>query len=193
MRKQIMKSYPTGILAFLAALGAVTCAVPASAADDSTLGTWQKHEYTMHFMGFTTTYSCDGLEEKMRELLLWAGARRDVKSSSSGCDRGFGLPSKFATANVSFYTLAVAPAGSAGAVAAAWRKIQWQPHRPQQLGEGDCELVEQFRDQVLPMFTTRALENRTHCAPHEVNPGDLDLGFEVLVPAESSAVPAKSP
>jgi hypothetical protein len=188
-----MKTYRTRVLAALTAAGALILALPSGAADDATLGVWQKHEYTLHFMGFTTTYSCDGLEEKMRELLLWAGARSDAKSSASGCDRGFGMPSKFASADVTFYTLATAPAGTGDAIAATWRKVLWVPHRPQQLGEGDCELVEQFRDQVLPMFTTRAVNNRTHCQPHEVNPGDLDLGFEVLVPAAPIPVQAQSP
>ena len=55
------------------------------------------------------------------------------------------------------------------------------------------ERVEQFRDQVLPMFTTREVNNRTHCVPNELNPGDLDLGFEVLAPQASSAAQAKSP
>lgn len=188
-----MNSHRTQILATLAAIGASMFALPSNAADESAVGTWQKHEYTLHYMGFTTIYSCDGLEEKMRELLLWAGARADAKSSASGCDRGFGMPSKFASAYISFYALAAAPAGTGDGVAATWRKVQWGPHHPQQLADGDCELVEQFRDQVLPMFTTRALNNRTRCVPHELNPGDLDLGFEVLVPAASTAEPARSP
>jgi len=188
-----MNTYLSRTLAALTAMGALMVALPSAAADEGTVGIWQKHEYTLHYMGFTTTYSCDGLEEKMRELLLWAGARSDAKSSASGCDRGFGMPSKFASASVTFYTLATAPAGSGDGVAATWRKVQWEPHRPQQLADGDCELVEQFRDQVLPMFTTREMNNRTHCVPNQLNPGDLDLGFEVLVPAAAPAAQAKSP
>lgn len=188
-----MNTYRTGILATLTALGALALALPSAAADEGAVGTWQKHQYTLHYMGFTTTYSCDGLEEKMRELLLWAGARSDAKSSAFGCDRGFGMPSKFASAEITFYTLATAPAGSADGVAATWRKVQWAPHRPQQLADGDCELVEQFRDQVLPMFTTRDVNNHTHCVPNELNPGDLDLGFEVLVAQPSAAAQTKSP
>jgi len=188
-----MNSNRTPILSALAAACALMLALPSGAADEGTVGIWQKHEYTLHYMGFTTTYSCDGLEEKMRELLLWAGARSDAKSSASGCDRGFGVPSKFASATLVFYTLASAPAGTGDGVAATWHQVQWAPHHPLQLADGDCELVEQFRDQVLPMFTTRALKNRTRCVPNQMNPGDLDLGFEVLVPATPSAAQIKSP
>lgn len=188
-----MKSYRTRFLTMLAALAAMTAALPTVAADDASAGIWQLHKYTLNFMGFTTTYSCDGLEDKVRDLLVWAGARNDVKSSAFGCNRGFGAPSKFASTEVSFYTLVGAAAGDAGAVPATWRKVQWTAHRPLQMGEGDCELVEQFHDQLLPMFTTRNVNNHTRCEPHEISPGDLNLEFEVLVPLTPVPVPAKSP
>jgi hypothetical protein len=38
-------------------------------------GTWQTHQLEFQFVGFTTTYSCDGLEAKLRLLLLRLGAR----------------------------------------------------------------------------------------------------------------------
>lgn len=186
-----MKNYRLGVLAALVAVVAMSAALPSGAAEEVASGVWQQHKYTLNYMGFTSTYSCDGLEDKVRDLLLWAGARNDVKSSAFGCSRGYGSPSKFATAEVTFYTLTGASAGDAGAVPAVWRKVQWTAHRPLQLGDGDCELVEQFRDQLLPMFTTRNVNNRTRCEPHEINPGDLNLEFEVLVPA--TPAPAKSP
>ncbi len=43
-------------------------------------GVWQKHQYSFAFMGFTSTYSCDGLADKLKLLLIAAGARHDVKS-----------------------------------------------------------------------------------------------------------------
>src|ERR1700722_14287515 len=69
-------------------------------------GSWQKHEYSFQFMGFTSTYSCDGLADKVKVLLLAAGARHDVKSTPGACASGFGRPDKFARADLTFYTLA---------------------------------------------------------------------------------------
>ena len=43
-------------------------------------GVWQKHEYSFAYMGFTSTYSCDGLADKIKLLLITAGARQDAKS-----------------------------------------------------------------------------------------------------------------
>ena len=65
-------------------------------------------------MGFTTTYSCDGLADKLRMLLLAAGARADVKSQPGACAAPFGRPDKFARADLTFSTLAPADAGAAG-------------------------------------------------------------------------------
>ncbi len=41
---------------------------------------WQKHEYTFAYLGFTSTYSCDGLADKLKILLIASGARKDSKS-----------------------------------------------------------------------------------------------------------------
>src|SRR3979490_174249 len=69
-------------------------------------GVWQKHEYSFVFMGFTSTYSCDGLADKIKVLLIDAGARHDAKSFPGACANGFGRPDKFARASLTFYTLA---------------------------------------------------------------------------------------
>src|ERR1700727_3789592 len=69
-------------------------------------GAWQKHEYSFQYLGFTTTYSCDGLASKLRIILLAAGAREDAKAISDGCARGFGTPDRLARARLTFYTLA---------------------------------------------------------------------------------------
>jgi len=45
-------------------------------------------------------------------------------------------------------------------------------------------LLARFRDQLLPLFTIRNLVDRTHCRLGDSQPGDLDLQFEVLAPAE---------
>src|ERR1700722_19021626 len=73
-------------------------------------GVWQKHEYSFVFMGFTSTYSCDGLADKIQLLLTAAGARNDSKSQAGACANGFGRPDKFARADLTFYALA--PSGT---------------------------------------------------------------------------------
>jgi hypothetical protein len=145
-------------------------------------GTWQKHEYSFQFFGFTTTYSCDGLANKLKIILIASGARSDVKSTSDGCSRGYGTPDKFARARLTFYTLAPAGTGDTGSppVYGVWRSVALASRSPRELAPGDCELVEQFRDKVLPLFTTRNVENRMTCVPNQLSGGMVNLKFEVF-------------
>lgn len=165
--------------------------IPASAADapahtTQEQGIWQKHEYSLAYMGFTTTYSCDGLADKVKVLLLAAGARHDAKSRSGACASGFGRPDKFARADLTFYTLTPA-AGVASSdskpIDAVWRPVSFAYRSPRELSTGDCELIEQFRNNVLPMFTTRNIDDHTTCVPHQESGSNISLRFEALASA----------
>jgi|SRR5271169_486916 len=152
-------------------------------------GVWQKHVYTFQFMGFTTTYSCDGLADKVKILLLAAGARSDSKSRPGVCSRGWGRPDKFAQANLTFYTL-VPVGGDSSAdgapVNGTWRPIRFAVRSPRELAPGDCELIEQFRSLLLPMFATRNIDSHTTCVPHQESGSVINLKFESF-----AAMPAK--
>jgi hypothetical protein len=158
----------------------------ASSADEPSAkqpGVWQKHEYSFVFMGFTSTYSCDGLADKIKLLLIAAGARHDAKSQPGACANGFGRPDKFARASLTFYTLAPSgPDSPAGPqpVDGVWRPVSIADRSPRDLATGDCELVEQFRNNVLPMFTTRNVEDHTTCVPHQDSGSLISLRFESL-------------
>jgi hypothetical protein len=144
-------------------------------------GVWQKHEYTFAYLGFTSTYSCDGLADKIKLLLTAAGARKDSKARPGGCAAGFGRPDKFARAYLTFYTLVPANASKPSddpGVVGAWRPVAVSDRSPRELDTGDCELVEQFRNDVLPMFTTRNVVSRTSCIPHQNSGSLIDLRFE---------------
>jgi len=173
-----------GTLLIATAASAAAMAEPQSTAP----GSWQPHELEFQFVGFTTTYSCDGLEAKLRLLLGQLGARPGFSVQTYGCARGPGMPDKFARARLQFSTLqpaAGAEAGTSTAAAAqtpvtgAWKNVTLAPQRPYALASGDCELIEQFRDRVLPLFATRAVQNQISCVPHEV-PAGYSLGMEVF-------------
>jgi Spy/CpxP family protein refolding chaperone len=162
----------------------VAAASAAAAAPPAEPGAWQTHQLEFQFVGFTTTYSCDGLESKLRVLLGRLGARPGFSVETYGCARGFGMPDRFARARLSFATLAPTPLGAAPAAGAApgsWKSVAFEPHHPFELDTGDCELVEQFRDQLLPLFNTRAVQNQVRCVPHE-SPASFSLRFEVFAP-----------
>ena len=168
--------------ALIAAL-ALAAAAPIYA--DGEPGSWQAQKTELNYMGFTTTYSCDGLQSKLEMLLRQLGARSDAKVQAFGCDR-FNAPSKFARATLSFASLHPAAGDAEAAVPGGWRTIEFAPDRPFALQEGDCELIEQFRDKVLPLFATRALEGRVTCVPHQVSTFSLRFQVFALIPATRS-------
>jgi len=47
---------------------------------------WKEQRLDFSYMGRTARYSCDGLRDKMRSLLLDLGARRDLQVSLYACD-----------------------------------------------------------------------------------------------------------
>jgi hypothetical protein len=163
-------------------------APPAATAPDR--GIWQKHQYSFVFMGFTSTYSCDGLADKIKVLLTAAGARRDSKSRPGACASGFGRPDKFARADLTFYTLAPsadATSSDGKQVNGTWRSVSFSNRSPRELSTGDCELVEQFRSNVLPMFTTRNIADHTTCVPHQESGSAINLQFESFAAAPRGA------
>lgn len=144
-------------------------------------GVWQKHEYSFAFLGFTSTYSCDGLADKLKVLLIAAGARRDAKSQPGACASDYGRPDKFARANLTFYTLSPSGADAASGdkpIDGVWRPVSFADRSPRELRTGDCELVDQFRTSVLPMFATRNIDNHTTCIPHQISGSTINLKFE---------------
>jgi hypothetical protein len=154
-------------------------------------GSWQQHDYQFNYMGFTATYSCDGLADKLQLLLRLSGASPQAKVIPF-CARGYGVPDKLAQAQLKFATLQPAPSASgipAASVDGLWRHLELSPHHPYELQVGDCELVEQFRDRVLPLFATRNLQNQVSCVPHQESGSNFSLSVDVFVPAPPAATP----
>jgi hypothetical protein len=171
------------IALLLAALSLASVAFGAEQPADA--GRWQAHSQRLHYMGFTTIYSCDGLVSKLQILLKASGARDGAKVLGSGCSQIGGGPDRFAAAKLEFQSFVPALATEEGAAPARWRKVHLVDGRPFDLAPGDCELLEQFRDEVLrKSFTVRNLVDRLHCVPNQV-PRSFSLDFEVLSPAAS--------
>jgi hypothetical protein len=145
---------------------------------------WRTQTLKFDYSGFTTRYTCDGLEDKVRDILLTFGARKGVKVRATGCSDGRDRPSKFAWVSAEFSSLVPAtdPA-AAGNVRSEWSKVQLAPSRPSFMGAGECELVEQMRDLLQKGFTLRNGDFRTSCVPHQVSVADYAVSAEVLKPA----------
>ncbi len=152
---------------------------------------WTPKETQFVSMGFTTLYSCDGLRDKVQAILLDLGARKDdLKVREYGCSAPEGRPSRVAGVSIKMSVLTPATdAQSPSVVPAYWKTVELRGNGSRYLDPGDCELVDQVRQQVLPLFTTRNVEADIHCTPHQLSPTGPVLKVEVLSPApEKKAV-----
>lgn len=153
-------------------------------------GKWQTHQYEFHFMGFTSIYSCGGLADKLRLLLQQLRPRNGAQVTPL-CAQRYGVPDKFARAKMTFSSLVPLNEAAQGTTAeptvpGVWLHVKWAPDRPYDLRGGDCELIEEFRDSILPMFATRRVNSQLSCIPHE-DTGTFSLSFDVFVPAAAAS------
>jgi hypothetical protein len=192
-------SLRTWALAAVAAGGLASVAtatdnsVPDSAtpADSTTRAVWKTKEFKLTYMGFTTKYSCEGLSDKMKKILLTLGARKDdLHVTETGCIEAF-RPSPLPGVRVKMSVLepvsdqdaaANTGGGSDAIVTAHWQPVQLKLDADSVTEAGECELVEQVRRQVLPLFATRDVKFRyVDCTPHHLVPSER-LHATVLAP-----------
>jgi len=168
-------------IAATAAAASLACAAAYAAPTPTPEATaWQHHSAKFNFSGFTSAYTCDGMEGKVREIMRFLGARKDLQVSAQGCPRGANSPSHMVWVTLEFDTLAPAPAGAATAdlVPAQWTEFRLTAQRP--FFMGDCELIEAMKPMLTANFSLRALDYSTTCTPHEVTFADFRIKGEVL-------------
>ncbi|MGH8200617.1 MAG: hypothetical protein ACREVO_09685 [Steroidobacteraceae bacterium] len=174
-------------LASAAAAATLLAAVPAlAAAQDSVAAVWAPKHVQFVYQGFTTHYSCDGLQDQIRAMLEKLGAR-DLKVRQFACVRPSG-PTQFPGVQVTMQVLV--PASSADAskdsLQAQWKAVELMPENASYDEQGNCELIEQFKRTFLPLFTTRNVQYASTCVPHQITLG-THLSAEVLVPPPKMA------
>jgi hypothetical protein len=159
---------------------------------DAQLAVWTPKELRFVYQGFTTRYSCEGLRTKVRDILLTLGARKqDLQVHESGCAGRIGAPDPFPAVSIKANVLM--PAAKAAAsqaeppVTARWQSIDLLAHHEGLDAAGQCELFEQVKQQILPLFTVRNLDYTSTCVPHQLTPGGQRLKAEVLVPDQAPA------
>lgn len=177
-------------VAALTAVTVLTCASAwadpqsdASAGSGRESAVWAPKELNFVYQGFTTNYSCDGLQDKMKKILLKLGARDDIQVRGWGCTQLTG-PDPFAGVRIRMNVLQ--PAGKQGgqAVPAHWQRVDLladPDDRDPVDAAGDCELVEQIKQKVLPLFATRNVDYSATCVRRQLLVGATRLKAEVLV------------
>lgn len=157
----------------------------ASVTADST-GTpaqWRTQKLEFTYSGFTAFYTCEGLESKVRDILLAFGARKDLKVRALGCDRAQNQPNKVAWVQAEISSLApAADASASDTVQGVWSKVQLAPNQPRNMGMGECELVDEMRPMLEKGFALRNTDYQTSCVPKQISVRDYSVRAEVLRP-----------
>lgn len=172
------RCWPTTAIAFL-----TLAAGAAGAAPEQQPAIWQQHHTQFDYFGLTARFTCDGLEQKVRQILLYLGARSDVYVQATGCPGGPFSISRSAFVRIDFSTLAAASAGgdSADATSASWMPMQIASQRPYFLGDGDCELIDQMKKLITDNFSWRGqVSYRTDCPINTIQFQDFQIKGEVL-------------
>jgi hypothetical protein len=149
---------------------------------------WTMHQIDLTYMGFTTRYTCGGLKSKMKLLLKQLGVRDDIKIVERNCEYGYGRVAEFPRLKITFYAPTIPQPGDTEVgepVLGMWKPVVIKRNSPKGLEMGDCELVEVFRDRILPKFVTREVEGDVNCIPHQLVGNRIDLRFEVLTGVQS--------
>jgi hypothetical protein len=155
----------------------------AAAVTDTAAAVWTPKELTFVFMGFTAHYSCDGLQDKIRHVLGELGARGDFKVDYYGCSSSFGRPDPFPGVRIRMHVLQPAAADdkSAEVVGARWQRTNLRLDKDPVWEASDCELLEQIRQKILPLFATRNVDFASNCVPHQAYLGTR-LSADLLFP-----------
>jgi hypothetical protein len=183
-------------VAGLAAVAALTCASAwanpqsePSAGSGRESAVWTPKELNFLYQGFTTTYSCDGLQEKMKRVLITLGARPDIQVRGFGCMRLVG-PDPVAGVRIKMNVLQ--PAGQQGGqpVPARWKMVDLltdYDNRDPVDAAADCELIGQIKEKILPLFATRNVDYSSTCEWRHLLVGGTRLKAEVLVADQGAA------
>lgn len=160
------------------ALAAVAAAQPRAPADsgDPIPAVWKEQHVEFSYAGRTSRYSCDGLLEKVRAMLLDLGARRDLKITPLRCadtdlmhSDGGGSRIKIVFSSPARPEAADKPlrSGDLAATVARFEQFTITSDAFRNMGIGDCELVQEFTRQILPRLLVRAVRQDIVCVPYK--------------------------
>jgi hypothetical protein len=167
--------------------GNPTAGVPSAAAPVAAV--WRERHVDFVYLGRTARYSCDGLRDKVRALLVDLGARRDLKILTIGCDDHGevsthpGMPSLSMTfSSPSLPDAATKPLheGDLAATDARFVPFTITSDAFRNLGIGDCEMVDAFARQILPKLAARDVKRDITCVPNQLSGSRFLLQGQIL-------------
>ena len=189
----------------------IGAAVASSPADEAGVeAVWKAQQMNFEYRGYSTTYSCQSLEDKLHMILRSVGAREDVQLRSYACNEQIGIarfqvllksPVVATSENIRDITAHDAKAELLARVkgeklatpedvqrfTAVWKTVSFSRDRRMRLERGDCELVQQLRQQILPRMSVQIVKDNVRCSSGLGNVGPPRLTVSALVRADKVA------
>lgn len=167
---------------------------------------WKPQRINFVYRGYSTLYTCSGLQEKLEKILTSVGARGGVELRAYSCDDALSIarfeialtsPVEATPENVEELTTydahdeliarvrgeRLASAEDLQRFPAVWKTISFARSREMRLEPGDCELVLQLRRHILPRMSVQIVSDRVRCSEFG-NIGRPQLTVSALVPVE---------
>jgi hypothetical protein len=170
---------------------AIAPPAPPMIAGNPRAAVWKAQRVEFFYVGRTLRYSCDGLRDKVRAMLIDLGVRRDLTVAVIGCP-GYDQVSGAATGlrlKIEFSSPALPAAGARplregdlAAVDARFQSFRIESDAFRNMGIGDCELVQQFAQQLLTKLTVRDVHQDIVCVPYQPNASRFLVRGEILKP-----------
>jgi hypothetical protein len=150
---------------------------------------WKEQHLEFSYIGRTARYSCQGLREKMRSLLLDLGARRDLQIAVLACNESAPLGRGYLGPRLSLvFSSPALPdvsakplhPGDLSAVDAHYEPFTLTSDAFRNYGVGDCELVEEFAREILPHLSARNIKQDITCVPYQASGSRFLVRGEIL-------------
>ncbi|MBL8265116.1 hypothetical protein [Steroidobacter sp.] len=191
-------------LVCMLAAGGAGAATPDSG--NNVTAVWKSQQVNFEYRGDSTTYSCRTLEDKLAMILRAVGAREDIQLRSYACDEQVGiarfqvsmqspvLASEENIRELSTYDSKdelvarmngekLTSAADLERFPAVWKTVSFSKNRLMRLERGDCELVQQLRQQILPLMSVHIVKDNVRCSSSFGSVGPPRLTVSALVPA----------
>lgn len=215
MRDRISRKRRLGAGGALLALSLGLAMAPAAGAADAAAGDviqagWKTTEVRYSYVGFTTAFTCDGAEDRIKTILRAVGAHPKTNVRAQGCE--FNRPTRnfFITITAAMpvpQAEAQQPAADEGnrqallkrlgvkqerleeTFPAQWQTVRLDRDRRLDLKPGECELLEGLRTQVFPKLGVEVLSDSLRCVPKQLPIVLPELSVKALLPAPSADDP----
>jgi hypothetical protein len=149
---------------------------------------WKTEQVNFEYRGRGTHYTCGELRNTLRRILKSVGATGELRLRAYACsDEGLGaarfeitlqVPVEATEANLRAITTynsqrelvarvrgeTLPTIDQVSRFAAEWRAIKVGRDRSFRLRPGDCELMKQVRDEILPRLSVRIVRERLSCS-----------------------------